>query len=155
MHFFSAIANRFFAKRKRPKSASMKWVRLVAGFLLVLIGAPLLAASNADLAMIQTSIRDSGHHTMGIVGSVSIAGGMVFFISSVFSLYRWKQNPQQISVGQGISLMFIGVAMVSLPFTISSARRAVMGTSQPTNHLGDNRLANIVAPPSLDDGGSI
>ncbi len=145
MSFFQIVA-------KQLKSKNLLKAAAVA--LLCVIGIPALAGSGADLSTIQMSLRDSGHHSLGIIGSSSIASGVAFFVAAAFKFHRWKQNPQQISVGQGVFLMVLAVLMISLPFTMSTSKRAVLGPSASINHLGDNRIANIVSPPSLSDGGS-
>jgi hypothetical protein len=136
--------------KEQFRSRRPLWLALV-GLLLMAIGAPLLA-SPSDFSTIQTSLQSSEHHTLGILGSSSICGGIVFFVSSIFQFHRWKQNPQQISVGQGVFMLLIGVAMISLPFTMSTAKRAVLGQNEQITKFGDSQLANIVAPQSLDEG---
>ena len=78
----------------------------------------------------------------------------LFLMGSVFKFHRWKQNPQQVSVGQGISLLLIGVIMVSLPLSMGASERALLGTNSQVNKLGDSRLENIVVPQSerIDSG---
>lgn len=129
-----------------------RWLITLVGVLLVSLGAPLLAAP-ADFSSIQTSLSNTEGHTIGLIGASSIVGGIVFFMGAIFKFHSWKQNPQQISVGQGVFLLVIGVAMVSLPFTMTTAKRALLGEHERLNQFGDSRLANVVAPPSLEDEG--
>lgn len=145
MRFFQRLA-------KQLKSTNV--LKAVVIVLLVVIGIPALAGSSTDLTTIQMSLRDSGSQSLGIIGSTSIVSGIVFFIASGFKFHRWKQNPQQISVGQGVFLLVLATLMISLPFTMSTGKRAVFGATVNANTLGNNRLANIVSPPSLDEGGS-
>jgi hypothetical protein len=145
MRFFSMLVKRLGLRG---------FLQLIAGLVLLAIGIPMLAASNIDFSQIETNLRGAGSHTLGIVGGTSITGGIVFFTSSIFKLHAWKQNPQQVSVGQGIALLIIGVMMVSLPMTFRSVNYALLGASSSINKLGDSRIANIVAPQSLDEGGS-
>jgi drug/metabolite transporter (DMT)-like permease len=146
---------RFLTAFKRRFQSRKGLLMALVGVVLVSLGLPLLAsaAGSADFSTIQTTLRDSEHHTIGMVGSVSIMGGITFFIASIFKFHRWRQNPQQISVGQGAFLLAIGIAMISLPITMSTANRAVMGQNEKISKLGDSRLANIVAPPTLDEEG--
>ena len=143
-----------FSSRLLKQLTSRDLLKIIAGVFLLVVGIPMLAASNVDFSQIETNLRGAGSHTLGIVSGTSISGGIVFFISSIFKFHSWKQNPQQVSVGQGISLLFIGVMMVSLPLTFTSVNRVLLGSTSSLNTLGDNRIANIVAPQTLDDGGS-
>jgi hypothetical protein len=125
-----------------------KKVLQVAFVFLGLLGAS-LAAATSDLETIHQSVLDTGTQGLGMLGASSITAGIVFFVASAFKFYRWKQNPQQITVGNAISLMLIGVLMISLPFTFSTARRAVFGSEGSTNTFGNSGLADIVSPGSL------
>lgn len=112
------------------------------------------AADDLTLGFIRDNLKSTNLHALSIIDGSSIVAGIMFLMGSVFKFHRWKQNPQQVSVGQGISLLLIGVIMVSLPLSMGTSKRALLGTNSQVNKLGDSRLENIVVPQSerIDSG---
>lgn len=106
----------------------------------------LLFAQDPTLATIRDNISSSGTAIFEIVRGVSIVSGIAFFVASAFKLHRYKQNPQQVSIGQPISLLVIAVIFVSLPTTFSAMKNFIYGSPTPVTKLGDKRLENIVVP---------
>lgn len=127
----------------------LRYLRPVFFILLFMIGVPALA-DNVDLAAIQANLQDTETHSLGVINAVALTGGIVFFMSSVFKFHQWRQNPQQISVGQPFFLMMIGVVMISLPLMMGSISRALYGEGGRVVQLGDSQLANIVVPDSME-----
>src|SRR5437868_7088687 len=69
---------------------------------------------------------------IGIIFGLATIAGLAFTISAVFKFKQFKDNPQQISIGQPIGLFFLGAFMLWLPFMIKSIGHTVTGIQSDT-----------------------
>jgi len=52
--------------------------------------------------------------------SLATIAGLIFTIVGIFKFKQFKDNPQQISIGQPIGLFLLGAVMLWLPFIIKT-----------------------------------
>jgi len=115
---------------KSIKSEIKGWVKafaIVAGFTGFLITGTATAAPAQDLQ----AIADNVQKTVGIVSrmlvTISLMAGIGFIMALFFKFHQHKQNPTQVPISQGITLLLIGSAMVVFPYLLQPLSGAIFG----------------------------
>lgn len=116
-------------KKKIPLPRVLAYVS--AGFFL--LGGCLTAAFAGDAQ----SIGDLATNVTGSLGAVetlavaiSYIGGVAFAIAAIMKFKQYKDNPQQITLGQPVALVFIAAALIWLPQIIKTSGQTVFGTTE-------------------------
>jgi intracellular multiplication protein IcmD len=110
-----------------------KWMRVAAS---VIVGGlalyPVLAA--ADIAPVtMTAIAKNVDNTVSelatVLVDIALIAGICFILAAFFKIHQHKQNPQQVQLSQGISLLMIGAGLTLVPLLIPTASVAILGTA--------------------------
>ncbi len=64
---------------------------------------------------------------IGVLFSIATLAGLIFTFIAIFKFKQFKDNPQQISIGQPIGLFFLGAVMLWLPYIIMSIGYTLTG----------------------------
>ena len=76
---------------------------------------------------------------------VSLIAGIGFVVASFFKFHQHKQNPQQVQMSQGVSLLLIGCGLTLVPLLVPTASVAVMGTAaKKPAQLGGSDIHNLI-----------
>lgn len=86
---------------------------------------------NSIGAVAQNVSRSFG--AMGLMmSSISYLAGISFVIASVFKLKQHKDNPQQIPVTTGITMLALGIGMVTMPSVVGMGGATLFGKNAVT-----------------------
>lgn len=94
-------------------------------------------ADGATLSSVQTALKSSIGTTATILIDISTIAGIGFIFASFFKFHAWKNNPTQVPVSQGISLLLIGGALTMFPQIITIPGKGILGTSENVSQLGN------------------
>ena len=91
----------------------------------------------------------------GTVGSlatvlidVALIAGIGFILASFFKFHQHKQNPTQVQMSQGISLLLIGCGLTLIPILIPTASQAILGTDAKTAQIGGSDIHGLIGDGS-------
>lgn len=122
---------------------------LFARFFFVLLGVlfagfALATTSPITLSGINTNVTKGVGQVASILQDIATVAGIGFIFSSFFKFHQHKQNPTQVPLSQGITLLVIGAALAVFPHLIGTVSKGVFGTS--VTPAGGTAIRNIVAP---------
>lgn len=108
---------------------------------LLLCGGLLFAIDSSFAANVYlTSLASNLGSTIGNVGKllvdVALISGIGFVLVSFFKFHAHKNNPQQIPLSQGISLLVIGAGLMVFPYMLQGVAQAGTGHSASTTTDG-------------------
>ena len=99
---------------------------------LVLVGCG--SASWADvgpvaMSTISKAVDNTTSELATVMVDVALIAGIGFVLAAFFKFHQHKQNPQQVQLSQGVSLLLIGCGLTLIPLLIPTASTAVLGTA--------------------------
>ncbi|MEO1945202.1 MAG: DUF6750 family protein [Candidatus Thioglobus sp.] len=89
---------------------------------------------------LQTSVGSIGK----ILVDVSLISGIGFILVAFFKFHAHKNNPQQVPLSQGISLLVIGAGLTVFPYLITGVGGAAFGQTK-TATSGGGQLTSLLA----------
>lgn len=109
------------------------------------------AAEVTPIAM--TTIAKSVDNTVSelatVIIDVALISGICFIMASFFKFHQWKQNPQQVQMSQGVSLLLIGAGLTLIPLLIPTASVAVLGdAAKKPAQIGGDDIHNLIGSGS-------
>jgi intracellular multiplication protein IcmD len=115
---------------------------------LMTLGLGVVAAHAADYVTL-TTVAASVDNTVGqlatVLVDVSLISGIGFIMASFFKFHQHKQNPQQVQMSQGISLLLIGCGLTLIPLLIPTASVSVLGTAAKNPaKIGGSSIHNLI-----------
>ena len=119
---------------------------------LAILGGSLFAADMAladatyvTLGTVSKSVDGTVAQLATVLVDVSLIAGIGFIMASFFKFHQHKQNPQQVQMSQGISLLLIGCGLTLIPLLIPTASVAVLGTNAKTPaKIGGSSIHNLI-----------
>ncbi len=115
---------------------------------LMTLGLGVVAAHAADYVTL-TTVAASVDNTVGqlatVLVDVSLISGIGFIMASFFKFHQHKQNPQQVQMSQGISLLLIGCGLTLIPLLIPTASVSILGTAAKSPaKIGGADIHNLI-----------
>ena len=83
---------------------------------------------------IKNNITSASQSILSILGAITVVAGIGFITASFFKFHQWKNNPTQVTVGHGVTLLLIGVALLFVKSMVSVGGSAVFGSSAPDSN---------------------
>lgn len=102
---------------------------ILAAGVLMATGLAMAANNYVALGTISSSINDTVAELATVLIDISLIAGIGFIIAAFFKFHQHKQNPTQVQMSQGVSLLLIGCGLTLIPLLIPTASVAVMGTA--------------------------
>jgi cytosine/uracil/thiamine/allantoin permease len=93
-----------------------------------------------------TRLSGSFYPIVDLMFAVCIVAGLAFGIAGITKFKQFKDNPQQISVGQPIGLLFLAAVIMWLPFIINTLGYTLTGATSREQLKVDR--SNIDKPQS-------
>ena len=88
-----------------------------------------------------------------ILVDVSLISGIGFILVAFFKFHAHKNNPQQVPLSQGISLLVIGAGLTVFPFLITTVGGAAFGQTK-TATSGGSDITSLLTGGSAPGGGA-
>lgn len=106
--------------RLKRALVGLAWVSLV-------VFAGSAAAAVSTVGGMASAIVSSFTSLTKLITAGSYLGGLAFSIGAIMKFKQHKDNPTQIQIGQPISLVFIGAALLFLPTILNIAGGTMFG----------------------------
>lgn len=116
------------------KNKTAEWTKAV--FVLFLMMSGLLFAnavyadgnSDLDLGSVASNVTSTFTEIAQLITAASYIAGLGFAVGSILKFKAHKDNPQQITVGVPIALMFVAAALIFLPSMFEVAGNTLFGS---------------------------
>ncbi len=121
-----------FLKRKLAGLRKAGVARLVLGLSLIgcySVASAASAASGISLSVIATNIATTIGYFSTILTDIALVAGIGFVLAALFKFHQHKQNPTQVQISQGVTLLIIGAALLIFPYILTTAKKAVFGSA--------------------------
>ncbi|MBS0350579.1 MAG: type IV secretion protein IcmD [Proteobacteria bacterium] len=103
------------------------------------------AATYVNIGTISTSVDRTVSALGTVFTDISIIAGLGFVTASFFKFHQHKQNPQQVQMSQGVSLLLIGCGLTLVPLLMPTASVSVLGAKGATNaKVGGKEIHNLI-----------
>ena len=87
------------------------------------------SATSVTISAIGTNVNHAVKNVSNIIEDIAIVSGIGFVFASFFKFHAHKQNPQQVPLSQGITLLLIGAGLTIFPHMLNTATKGVFGTN--------------------------
>jgi len=112
-----------------------EWTKAVLVMLVLLsslFSGMALADSGPTIGTVADNVTDSFGCMAKLITAASYIAGLGFAVGSILKFKAHKDNPQQITVGVPIALMFVAAALIFLPSMFTVAGNTLFGSSGGT-----------------------
>ena len=121
---------------------------------LVVLGGMLFAggafatSTYVSIGTISGSVDSTVAQLGTIFTDVALIAGIGFCIAAFFKFHQHKQNPQQVQMSQGISLLLIGCGLTLVPLLVPTASVSVLGgKGAETAQVGGSAIHGLIGTP--------
>jgi intracellular multiplication protein IcmD len=136
---------------KNNNEGNMSTKKMILSALAIVGGSLFAGIALADPSnyVALTTISKSVDTTVGqlatVMVDIALIAGICFIMAAFFKIHQHKQNPQQVQLSQGISLLLIGAGLTMVPLLIPTASVAVLGTqgSKPAQ-IGGSSIHDLI-----------
>lgn len=113
------------------KRLPLKHVYATLSGVLLFLGTACIAAFAEDTSLkdLATNVQDNLSAVELLIISVCYIGGVAFAGAAIMKFKQYKDNPQQVQLGQPIALTFIAAALIWLPQLVKTAGTTIFGSS--------------------------
>ena len=104
--------------KNQLKNSVAEWLKAVFVLFVmagVLFSGAAYADSTADIGTVADNVTATFDSMAKLITAASYIAGLGFAVASILKFKAHKDNPQQITVGVPIALMFVAAALIFLP----------------------------------------
>lgn len=109
-----------------PRHILLKIVVMITG---ITIASTSFAVQSLYLSTIQANLGTTVKELASILEVISLIAGIGFVMASFFKFHQHKQNPTQVPVSQGVTLLLIGAGLMVFPLLLPTATKAAFGVT--------------------------
>lgn len=113
---------------------------LIAG--VVFADAIFAGTTQLTLTTINSNVSRGIGGVVSIMQDIALVAGIGFIFSSFFKFHQHRQNPQQVPLSQGVTLLVIGAGLTVFPHLLSTASQGVFGTG--ITKAGNTAIKGVV-----------
>jgi intracellular multiplication protein IcmD len=112
------------------KSKSVKKIMLLAaGSIACLCVGTVALAATSGIGGVAAQVTSNLSNVAKFVTAASYVAGMAFAIAAVLKFKAHKDNPTQVTISMGISLLFVSAALIFLPAVFQASGGTLFGAS--------------------------
>ena len=100
------------------------------------------------LSGIETNIGTTVANLSKILSNIALVSGIGFVLAALFKFHQHKQNPTQVPISQGITLLLVGCGLTLFPIMIPTARNAVAGTTASISTIKASGIGSLIGASS-------
>ncbi len=127
--------------KNRLKNSIAEWTKALFVVFTVTVGVFFTGAAYAqgsggdtmDLGTVAGNVTSTFVEVAQLITAASYVAGLGFAVGSILKFKAHKDNPQQITVGVPIALMFVAAALIFLPSMFDVAGGTLFGSSGGTS----------------------
>ena len=98
------------------------------------------------LGTISSNISESAINLAAIISAGGLVAGVGFLFAAFFKFDKHKKNPQQVPIGQPMTLLIIAATLCSFPVAVPLIQNSIFGTSAERGQIdGNEGIQSIVA----------
>ena len=121
----------------------------------VIVGVGLVSgvcfADGSDVVTVQTiasNMTRTVSSVANIISNVALVVGLSLVCASFFKLKQHKDQPTQVPISNGVTLLVIGAALTVFPLLLPTANQAAFGSSVTTGTVGGEDMKNLIGGTS-------
>lgn len=112
---------------------------------LMYAGAGFASAPYVAMSTVASSVDNTVGQLATVMVDVALIAGIGFILAAFFKFHQHKQNPQQVQLSQGVSLLLIGCGLTLIPLLVPTASVAVLGSAAKTPaQIGGDSIHNLI-----------
>ena len=108
-------------------------------------------ADGSDVVTVQTiasNMTRTVSSVANIISNVALVVGLSLVCASFFKLKQHKDQPTQVPISNGVTLLVIGAALTVFPLLLPTANQAAFGSSVTTGTVGGEDMKNLIGGTS-------
>lgn len=120
-------------------SCVTEWAKAISVLFLMIVGvlfsdvAYAQSGTATDLGSVADNVTGTFDSIAKLITAASYIAGLGFAVGSILKFKAHKDNPQQITVGVPIALMFVAAALIFLPSMFEVAGNTLFGSEGGTS----------------------
>ena len=104
-------------------------------------------AAGVSLASITKNIDVAVSSLARIFVDIALVAGVGFIMAAFFKFHQHKQNPQQVPISNGITLLLVGAGLTMFTVILPTATSAVFGSASMAQ-VGGGQLSSLIGAVS-------
>jgi len=112
--------------------------------LMLLVFGVVETASALTLYTVAQNVGNTMALTARMITAVALISGLGFIVGAFFKFHQHKQNPTQVTVGQGLVLLVVGAGLCILPTLIPTFESVLTGTTSNTASIWGTDISRLV-----------
>lgn len=122
----------------------VKALSLLATVTVLFFSGAVFAESTGGIGDIASSITGSFKALGQLILAISFLAGIGFVMAAIFKFKQHKDNPTQVTLGQPVAMLVIGIVLMFLPNLIKPAGTTIFGTSATTGGFKGNISSGLI-----------
>lgn len=113
-------------------SKVMQWVKatlILLAMSITIFSGEAYAQSSMNIGDVAEQVTSTFGQFAQLITAASYIAGLGFAVAAILKFKAHKDNPQQITVGTPIALMFVAAALIFLPSMFQVAGQTLFGTT--------------------------
>lgn len=133
----------------KPKASSYNLFKIAGCVMAALVAVVACVSANAAISAIAlSSIASNVDSTVLSVSQVltdtALLSGVGFTMAGLFKMHQHKQNPTQVPISTGVTLLIIGVALGTLPWIIPTVKQGALGKKGQIATVGGKDIHELI-----------
>ena len=106
------------------------------------------SASAVTIQSIASNMQTTVSSVANIISNVALVVGLSLVCASFFKLKQHKDQPTQVPISNGVTLLVIGAALTVFPLLLPTANQAAFGSGVTTGTVGGDDMKNLIGGAS-------
>ena len=102
-------------------------------------------ADDLTISAIASNMQSTVSSVALIISNVALVVGLSLVCASFFKLKQHKDQPTQVPISNGVTLLVIGAALTVFPLLLPTANQAAFGSSVTTGTVGGEQMTNLIS----------
>ena len=128
---------------KKSGKVFLKALPILVGIGLI-VGVSYADGSDVTIQTISDNMKNTIGFTASIISNVALIVGIALICASFFKLKQHKDQPTQVPVSNGVTLLVIGAALTIFPVLLPTANKAAFGTDVNTGTVNAGQMSSLI-----------
>ncbi|MBV53728.1 MAG: type IV secretion protein IcmD [Coxiellaceae bacterium] len=120
----------------------MKALPILAGVSLLL--GVTYAGDYPTISSISTNMQTTIGYVASIITNVALVVGIALICASFFKMKQHKDQPTQVPISNGVTLLVIGAALTIFPLLLPTANQAAFGSGVDTGTVTSGAMTSLI-----------
>ena len=100
--------------------------------------------SSPTIQGIASNMTETVTSVANIISNVALVVGLSLVCASFFKLKQHKDQPTQVPISNGVTLLVIGAALTVFPLLLPTANQAAFGSGVSTGTVGGQQMTDLI-----------